>query len=255
MKTSVAPQPAVETQIVSLIKSDNVDFIDFGCSKGGSLAFAKQHLGGKIGLGLDINPVRVEEVRALGHFALESDLTKIRALSTKVKFVIMSHFLEHVPSTTLAKGCLRSAINSAEDFIYIQQPFFDADPYLFRHGLKLFWSDWHGHPNRMTTLEFHNILNPFLEKGQIKRFAIFGKGEIKHSKDPSVHAINSPEDQSVWIKGEHPPKVKMSFSEPVFKEIRIIINLGEFNAIDHYAKTLKMDHCFFDSASFDRDVA
>ena len=56
------------------------------------------------------------------------------------------------------KSFVEKACSISKDFVFIQQPYFDADSYLFKKGLKLFWSDWRGHPNRMTSLDFNLLL-------------------------------------------------------------------------------------------------
>jgi hypothetical protein len=49
------------------------DFVDFGCSAGGSIVWAARKFGGRRGLGVDINP-------------------------GKVRFATMIDFLEHLPT-------------------------------------------------------------------------------------------------------------------------------------------------------------
>jgi SAM-dependent methyltransferase len=170
-------KPSLESRIKDLIREEGADFIDFGCSSGGSLTYAMKTLGGTKGIGIDIDDKKVAKTKAAGFLALHGDLTTIRPLSERVRFVIMSHILEHIPSIKDVKNCIRSAVNSSKDFIYIQQPYFDSDPLFMEHGLKTYWSDWHGHPNRMTSLEFHNILNPMLKEGLIVRF--MGENRLK----------------------------------------------------------------------------
>jgi len=248
LKQDTAPPPSLETQIKQLISNEGADFIDFGCSSGGSLDYATRVFKGEKGIGIDLQAANVEKTKAAGYLALQGDLTKIRPLSRRVRFVIMSHFLEHVPSVTDAKRCIRSAINSSDEFVYIQQPFFDADPLFMQHGLKAYWSDWHGHPNRMTSLEFHNILHPFLQEGLIDRFAIYGRKPIKKSKDVALLNLSEPQNQSKWDKKIHSPKPKTSsFDFKAFYDLIVIINLNGFDAIETYKKKIKPDHLIYDS--------
>lgn len=241
-------QPSLETRIKDLIRVEGADFIDFGCSSGGSLDYATRILDGKKGIGIDIQAANVEKTRAAGYLALQGDLTQIRPLSRRVRFVIMSHFLEHVPSVSDVKRCIRSAINSSDEFVYIQQPFFDTDPQFMQLGMKAYWSDWHGHPNRMTSLEFHNILNPFLEQGLIDRFAIYGRKPIKSSKDVALLDLSEPQNQSRWDKKLHKPKPKIkSFDFKSFYDLIVVINLNGFDAIDTYKDKIKPSHLIYDS--------
>ena len=105
-------------------------------------------------MSLDINPKKVAAARAAGFDAKVADLTKLdpEDIGT-VRFVIMSHFLEHLPDCKAAQACIESACGIAEKFVIIRQPYFDADGYLFSLGLKLYWSDWAGHPYHMSSLE------------------------------------------------------------------------------------------------------
>lgn len=246
--TNAKATPSLESRIIGLIQKENADFIDFGCSSGGSLDYATRIFDGKKGLGIDLQEKNVEKTKAAGYLALQGDLTKIRPLSKRVRFVIMSHFLEHVPSVTDAKRCIKSAINSSDEFVYIQQPYFDADPLFMQHGLKAYWSDWHGHPNRMTSLEFHNILHPFLKEGLIDRFAIYGRKPIKKSKDVALLSLIEPQDQSRWDKKIHRKKPNISeFNFKAYYDLIVIINLNGFDAIKTYKAKIKADDLIYDS--------
>ncbi|MCA9020545.1 MAG: hypothetical protein KDA74_10405, partial [Planctomycetaceae bacterium] len=55
----------------TLLKNANADFLDFGCSTGGSIAFAQKHLGGQNGVGIDIDANKVKKAQEAGlHAAL-----------------------------------------------------------------------------------------------------------------------------------------------------------------------------------------
>ena len=138
----------------------------------------------------------------------------------------MSDFLEHIPDSNTVDLIIWKAVSIAREFVFIRQPYFDVDPYLFQLGLKFFWSDWKGHPNRMTTLEFHNILKDILNKGAIKRFSFYGRRKVKNSSDPSIHSIWSPRDQRKWKKSEHPPKQLTRFGFDIFKQLVVVIDIN-----------------------------
>jgi len=234
------------------LKSGDYDFVDFGCSTGGSLILGKEMFGAKRGLGVDIDPKKVAKTREAGFDAMQADITKIGLSRHKVRFTILSHFLEHIPDMKLATYCIQSAALISKNFIYIQQPYFDADPYLFRHGLKLFWSDWHGHPNRMTSLEFFTFLRTLRGKGYVKDFAIYGYREIKDSQDTVVHPVESPEDQSSFDPKKHPQKKKktIKFAFPIFHEIRVIAIMPESDeTLDDVLGQVKISDILYDSRS------
>ena len=52
--------PSNPSEIKELIKNNNFDFLDFGCSKGGAIQWAKKYLNGKNGLGIDIDEKKLE---------------------------------------------------------------------------------------------------------------------------------------------------------------------------------------------------
>ena len=60
------------------------DFLDFGCSTGGSISFAQKYLGGSHGLGLDINSEKVKLTQANGFDAISEDILSINANDASV---------------------------------------------------------------------------------------------------------------------------------------------------------------------------
>ena len=146
------------------------DFVDFGCSKGGSIDFAVKKLGGSRGVGLDVDPRKVEATRQAGYEAHIADVSELdpEKLGT-TRFVVMAHFLEHLPTLDAASRCIRSAVRVADEFVFIRQPYFDADEYLASLGLRLYWSHWRGHKNHMKAADFHDILGDLLARRKIRR--------------------------------------------------------------------------------------
>ena len=122
-------------QLTELIKKSNIDFLDFGCSGGGSIEYAKRYLGGKNGIVIDIDKKKIDFATKAGHNAV---LFNIEDLPNDklVDFVILSHFLEHIRDPEIVELFIRKAINISRKFVYIQQPSFDGDSYLFSKGLK-----------------------------------------------------------------------------------------------------------------------
>ena len=55
------------------VKIENFDFCDFGCSKGSSIKFGVDVLGGRRGLGIDIDKRKVESSIKAGYEAIISD--------------------------------------------------------------------------------------------------------------------------------------------------------------------------------------
>ena len=62
------------------------DFLDFGCSKGGSMEFAQATFGGR-GLGLDIDPAKVAASKAAGFDAAVQDVSYATYKWIEVPFI------------------------------------------------------------------------------------------------------------------------------------------------------------------------
>lgn len=211
------PVTALQNYLAALPRRE-FDFLDFGCSTGGSIDMAKKLFRASRGLGIDNSPKKIEAARAQGYDAMLYDIADLPG-KVCVRFCVMSHFLEHVASRNDVAAYIRKACALSREFVFIQQPYFDADGYLFHRGLKLFWSDWRGHPNCMTTLMFHNLLAPMRAEGKIGDFSIHFHHPITSSKDPAVHSVRSARDQFEYDAAIHPPKpMDDKFDFPVFRE-------------------------------------
>ena len=128
------------------IELQEFDFIDFGCKKGSSFSFCEDVLGGKRGLGIDNNPVYVEEFCEAGGRAIVADAAQTGLPGDTVRFVCVSHLLEHLPSLDVVEKVVLEAIRIASDFVCVVGPYFDADAYLRSKDMKFYWSDWSWHP-------------------------------------------------------------------------------------------------------------
>ena len=84
-------------QFQEFIKKNNIDFIDFGGSKGGSIGFANKFLGGTKGLEIDIDDGKIKQTKLPGYDAVNLDIKNIPNKKL-VRFCALSHFLEHVPN-------------------------------------------------------------------------------------------------------------------------------------------------------------
>jgi SAM-dependent methyltransferase len=201
------------------------DFVDFGASNGGSVAFAKKYLGGKRGVAIDIDPAKASLARANGVDAVTCDATEIAQTEGQVRFAILSHFLEHLPNLAKSLQCVRSAIAVSTDFVYIQQPWFDSDEYLERKGFKLYWSDWTGHRNHMLTRHFATYLDAMQMDGSIAGYTVWGHTPIVDSMSPDVHTLDTPRNQGKWDTAKHGPKPSVTFNPGVFRELHCFIRV------------------------------
>ena len=207
------------------VRKGEFDFIDFGCSKGGSIKLGQTRFGGKKGLGIDIDDAKVRICREAGVEAICYDIAAIPD-EKLFRFTILSHFLEHIPNPIDVAFYVRKACTISREFVYIQQPFFDADAYLARHSLKLYWSDWHGHPNHMSSSDLRVVLRDLQKVGLNIRYSIYARKPITSSDDPCVHSILSPSDQHKFDP-THPAKNTVTFTEPVYAELVCLITIGD----------------------------
>jgi SAM-dependent methyltransferase len=206
-------------------------FLDFGCSYGSGMDHTyKIFDGARPGLGLDISEDKIEQARENGHDAMVFDILQIPDRKI-VEFVTMTHFLEHLPSVKAADQFLRKAVAVARQFVLVKQPFFDADGYLAHRGLKLFWSDWTGHPNKMTSLDFYLSLNRMKRQELIRGFSIHFVDKIVSSNHPTIHPLDSPVNQQVYDSTVHPIKERGISLDHVFKEIFVLIHIDKVNPL------------------------
>ncbi len=233
------------------LRQGKFDFLDLGCSRGGSMDQAKHLFKAKRGLGIDIDKAKIEQAVAAGHDAMVCDINEI-PMRAFVRFCTLVHFLEHVPNRKDVGLFIRRAIAVSREFVFIRQPYFDADGYLFRRGLKLFWSDWHGHPNTMSSLDFHTILAPLKNAGAIGDFSIHLRGPITSSAHEAVLPVGTPCDQPQYDPAIHPPKpMDIELDECAFEEIVVFITKP---GVEHYSPfgDIKIDRTIFDSSALQK---
>ena len=201
------------------------DFLDLGCSHGRSITFGKDRLGGRKGLGIDVDPAKVQAAQQDGFDVLLADASTLDPGQFEgVRFAIMSHFLEHLPTFALAKQIIGSTSRVVEDYIFIRQPYFEADEYLFRLGLKLTWSDWEGHTNKMSGLDFYRICQGLLQNGTISRFCIYRRYPIDSSAHETILPLSAGHDRHAYEPARDAPKPTIDFDPgTVFHEIACVI--------------------------------
>ncbi len=199
-----------------IFENKKYDFIDFGASKGSSIEYAKKSLNGNQGLGIDINPSKVSHMKTFGYDCILGDITNLEYIpDNSVRFVTISHVLEHLPNIAEIKKTIEEAIRISTDFVFIQGPYFDADDYLETLNLKFFWSDWRGHPYHFRTDEMEDIA---FKNDSIFKHKILVREPVRDSLDPTIHPLESPIDQHEYVKALHPQKNIIKFEIPVYKE-------------------------------------
>lgn len=187
------------------------------------MAFAQKAFEGGKPVGIDIDPMKVAKTKEAGFDAVLADATDREQFDGQVRFSILSHFLEHLPDYDTVSKAVRTAIHISEDFVFIRQPWFDADGELFRHGLKFYWSDWHGHPMTLTTLQMYRIIRRHLDNGNIVRATIFGNTPVSSTDDECIVPLSTPMDSGKYDAEWHGPKVQPPIELDAFKEILVVL--------------------------------
>lgn len=230
--------PVTTEECRRLIKERGIDFLDFGCSRGASIKWGRKMFGGHRGLGIDVSEPKVRAAAAAGHDAILFDINNLPP-ETLVRFTLMVHFLEHVRGIQETRDFVQRACEISKEFVFIRQPYFDADGYLFQSGLKLFWSDWTGHPNQMTTLQFYRLMKNLQSRGLLNRFSIHAKGPIGSSDHEAIHPVGSPVNSHRYDPSRHPAKPHgVKFRFPVYKETVVVATKNDTvhaNIVNRYA--------------------
>ena len=232
-------------------KLRHYDFLDFGASKGGSIDFAKVRLGGRRGLGIDSDSVKVEQMRRAGYACIEADVNSLDLRRRSVRFVTMSHFLEHLHDLDAVASAIASAANVSSHFLFIQGPYFDADEYLEERGLKFYWSDWHGHRCHLTTEQLRETL---LALG-LRDYLILGCLPVLGSSDASIHPLASPRNQHDYEPDKHPQKPIVEFDPPLYREMVCIVRLRPFREWDAVVKARRGCRFIAGTLSYDGEVS
>ncbi|MEQ1950604.1 class I SAM-dependent methyltransferase [Mesorhizobium sp. CN2-181] len=202
------------------------DFVDFGCSSGGSIKFAMERLGGVNGVGVDLDPVKVAATREKGFNAELADLTLPMSFKGKARFSLIAHVLEHIPSPKIAGQILRTAASISSEFVLVRQPWFDSDGPLAAMGVKLYWSDWSGHTNHMTTLEMYLALKPLFVKKLISSFTIFGYRRISHTASDRIVPLDGPINRHHYAAEIDGPKPEADLPFDCFDELVALIGVS-----------------------------
>jgi hypothetical protein len=215
---------ASESSLREFVASHDIAFFDFGCSSGGGTKYT-QDVVGRPGLGFDIDPGKLQLADAAGLACCEFDLLALPAAKV-VEQTIIFHMLEHLYSVEQARQFIQKAVEVSLDHVLIKQPFYDADPDLFRMGLKTYYSHWTGHRNQMTTPDFWFILDALRRGGFIRDFVIGYKMPITSSSHPILHPLDSKINCHEYDAVEHPPKVMgIELDFPLYYEIQIEIDI------------------------------
>lgn len=218
-------------------------YYDFGCKKGSSSELCSQ-LGGVDGVGLDINPLHINDYANSGRKAILCDITNTSLPSDSADFVCISHVLEHLGSRVDVSRAIQEAIRISKSFVYIVGPWFESDDALKSVGVKFNWSDWKCHP---THVKFSDIINAC--KDACGRFSVnkpeldcllFARIPILDTSYKAIHPLCSPKNQHNYDPAIHPQKPKVIQLEGVYREMVAIISICMSSS--HLNKIIQSQH-------------
>jgi len=215
-----------------MINIKNYDFLDFGASKGASIEFAKKKLFGKKGLGVDLDPKRVKIMQETGYDCMVGDITALNLPAKSVRFVKMSHILEHMPDLGGVKKAVESAKKVATDFLVITGPYFDQDTYLRSKGFKLDWSDYPEHTCHLTVKQMINILDEL----KIDTYELYLRHKITDSSSVRIHPLDSPPGSHNYDSKIHSPKKQINFEKDIWTDFVCYVRLGTVKNWDEITK-------------------
>lgn len=221
--------------------------IDWGSSKGGSIEEIRLRYGYSKVVGIDLDPTKVADARSAGRDVILGDATQIDLGVGTVDASFMFHFLEHLPTLSVAKKVIERACRATRSVIYIRQPMFGADEILFNLGLRFDWSTWSAHPNRMTTLDFHRILRQLHSSGVVHWFGI-GYGYPVHSSEaPFIVPLEADDNAVCYSPSLHGPKNTLKLTG-IYKEVCVAVGLCEEFDPEEAARLIRCDHWVFESS-------
>jgi len=199
------------------------DFFDFGTGKGYCYEFARKKMKLKKGLGFDLNPHKVKNLNKIGIPCLLQDVTALDLPRKCVRVVTMGHFLEHLKSTDMVYSVLSKALQTADEYIYIEGPCFDFDKFLESHNLRFYWSNWVGHPTHVTSTLLISMLNDL----GISQYSLVRYGPVNSSQAACIHPWESPKDQFNYDSNVHSSKVDVKFSYPLYTGMYLFVWLKD----------------------------
>jgi len=216
-KPSVAPGRRLAPGEVDLSR---YDFVDFGCSKGGSLRFAKRRFRAKAGLGVDIDPAKIAQALESGFDVVQGDLHALRGKNS-VRFVSMMQFLEHLPELAEVERVVAKAANLASDFLYIHHPSFDDEHLLLAQGLRLYFQHWSGHTAHVRSTHFFEIF----ERLGLLQYHVRALKPVFDSSHPAILPSSAPIDQHEYDPNLHGPKPQLGFPQPIHQHLEFFVAL------------------------------
>lgn len=170
-----------ELPTVEQIDWSRFDFVDLGCSNGGSLRHCAKRWGDKKGVGVDLSEIKVRKALKLGFDSVLADATTIN-LEKRVEFVSMMNFLEHLPDLATVEAVIAASARSARDFLFIRHPSFEGEEEGNALGYRQFWWTWDHHPTHVRLADYKRIF----KKLDLQAYLIRHVDRVDTTAHPSV---------------------------------------------------------------------
>lgn len=214
------------SKLLRRINAGEFEALDLGCGSGGSVEFVRKQFGYSRIAGIELDARKVELAREAGVEVLTADATSVPLAKGVVAACFLFHFLEHLRTLADAKAVLSQACRASREFVLIRQPFFGADEQLLEQGVKLAWSTWRTHANRMSTLDFHCLLSDLRAKGVLKEFFIGYAIPIASTEDSQVIPLNTGSEELYYDAEKHGPKPRIALSN-VYREVYVVVQVAD----------------------------
>lgn len=200
------------------------EFIDLGCSRGGSIGYCQKRFRAGKGLGIDLSEEKAAEAREAGYDVMIADARDIPA-NAGVRFISMLDFLEHLPGFDVVEQIISVSAQAATDFLFIRHPSFEGEHYLASLGLRQYWWHWSGHTAHIHVSDYCAIF----ERLGLHQYCIRYREAIFDSSHKSIHSVASGINQGEYEETKHPVKPLVEFSEPVWRAQDIFVALRAFS--------------------------
>lgn len=199
-----------------------MDFIDLGCSTGGSYSQMVKRFGYERGLAIDIDGKKVKTARCNGVPAIHMDARRLSFFrDNSFRAVTMSYFLEHLPSRELIEEVLRESVRIGSETIYVRGRMFN-DEALKDAGVRFFWSNWRGH---QTHIEGEEVVQLLTDLGA-HDIEVKYLGQVETTDDPCIHPLEAGKDRHAYDPAIDPPKPVGIPLEDIYQEYEIVCSIA-----------------------------
>jgi hypothetical protein len=202
------------------VEWSSYDFIDLGCSSGGSIKHCMKRFEVERGIGIDLDPRKVASTQEAGYDAVVADASSL-SIDRQVSFVSALDFFEHLPDLVTVERILGAAARSARDFLFIRHPSFEGQEQVEALGLRQYWWHWHGHTAHVRVADYCSMFDR-LGLGQ---YMIRYVERIESSSHPSLIPTSMPIDQTADDAAEITEKPRVGFSPPLWRHQDIFVAL------------------------------